>query len=39
MMGGPAPISLLVYTEQVKAALAPVGVDLLDVQPDVRPVR
>jgi hypothetical protein len=39
MMGGPAPISLLVYTEQVKAALAPVGLDLLDVHADVRPVR
>ncbi|WP_371404404.1 hypothetical protein OHA10_01785 [Kribbella sp. NBC_00662] len=38
MMGGPAPISLLVYTEQVKAALAPVGLDLLDVHSDVRPV-
>lgn len=37
--GGPAPISLLVYTEQVKAALAPVGLDLLALQPDVRPVR
>ncbi|RZU18677.1 hypothetical protein EV645_0875 [Kribbella rubisoli] len=36
--GGRAPISLLVYTEQVKAALAPVGLDLLDVHPDVRPV-
>lgn len=38
MTGGPAPVSLLVYTEQVKAALAPVGLDLLDVKPDVRPV-
>ncbi|WP_329002478.1 hypothetical protein OHA18_05050 [Kribbella sp. NBC_00709] len=38
MMGGPAPISMLVYTEQVKDALAPVGLDLLDIQPDVRPV-
>ncbi|MFI5697158.1 hypothetical protein ACIA58_35205 [Kribbella sp. NPDC051586] len=38
MSGGRAPISLLVYTEQVKAALAPVGLDLLDLHPDVRPV-
>jgi hypothetical protein len=38
MAGGPAPISLLVYTEQVKAALAPVGLDLLDIRPQVRPV-
>jgi hypothetical protein len=37
--GSRAPISLLVYTEQVKAALAPVGLDLLDVHPDVRPVN
>jgi hypothetical protein len=39
MTGGAAPISLLVYTEQVKAALAPVGLDLLDLRPEVRPVR
>ncbi|NIK57278.1 hypothetical protein [Kribbella shirazensis] len=38
MTGGPAPVQLLVYTEQVKAALAPVGLDLLDIQPQVRPV-
>ena len=38
MTGGPAPIFLLVYTEQVKAALAPVGLDLLDIEPQVRPV-
>jgi hypothetical protein len=38
MTGGPAPIHLLVYTEQVKAALAPIGLDLLDLQPQVRPV-
>ena len=38
MTGGPAPIHLLVYTEQVKAALAPVGLDLLDIEPQVRPV-
>lgn len=39
MTGGPAPVQLLVYTEQVKAALNPVGLDLLDIQPQVRPVR
>lgn len=39
MTGGPAPLQLLVYTEQVKTALAPVGLDLLDIQPQVRPVR
>ncbi|MEV4260123.1 hypothetical protein [Kribbella sp. NPDC049584] len=38
MDGARAPISLLVYTEKVKAALAPVGLDLLDLRPDVRPV-
>ncbi|MFD3403852.1 hypothetical protein ACFWUU_24415 [Kribbella sp. NPDC058693] len=38
MTGGAAPISLLVYTERVKEALAPVGLDLLNVQPQVRPV-
>jgi hypothetical protein len=38
MTGGAAPVGLLVYTEQVKAALAPVGLDLLDIQPQVRPV-
>ncbi|MEV6272357.1 hypothetical protein AB0L64_34650 [Kribbella sp. NPDC051936] len=39
MTGGAAPVQLLVYTEQVRAALTPVGLDLLDVQPAVRPVR
>jgi hypothetical protein len=38
MTGGPAPVGLLVYTEQVKTALAPVGLDLLDIQPQVKPV-
>ncbi|TDW19378.1 hypothetical protein [Kribbella kalugense] len=39
MNGGPAPISLLVYTEQVKDAVAPVGLDLLEMKPEVKPVR
>ena len=39
MTGGAAPVHLLVYTEQVKAALTPVGLDLLDFRPAVRPVR
>jgi hypothetical protein len=38
MTGGPAPTGLLVYTEQVKAALAPVGLDLLALHPEVVPV-
>lgn len=39
LTGGAAPVGLLVYTEQVKAALTPVGLDLLAIQPEVRPVR
>ncbi len=38
MAGTAAPIQLLVYTEQVKAALAPAGLELLDIKPQVRPV-
>ncbi|TCO45446.1 hypothetical protein EV646_10868 [Kribbella antiqua] len=37
--GGPVDVSLLAYTEQVKAALAPIGLDLLKVEPAVKPVR
>ncbi|TDO64112.1 hypothetical protein EV651_105336 [Kribbella sp. VKM Ac-2571] len=37
--GTAAPIQVLVYTEQVKTALAPAGLELLDIRPQVRPVK
>ncbi|MEV5964134.1 hypothetical protein AB0L70_20360 [Kribbella sp. NPDC051952] len=39
MTGGPMPISLLAYTETVKTALNPIGLDLLNLVPSVKPVR
>jgi hypothetical protein len=38
MSGGPVDVSVLAYTEQLKAALAPIGLDFVDVQPAVKPV-
>ncbi|MEV0285763.1 hypothetical protein AB0H36_16745 [Kribbella sp. NPDC050820] len=37
--GGPAEVGVVVYTEQVKAALAPVGLELLKINPAVKPLR
>jgi hypothetical protein len=37
--GGPAEVQVVVYTEEVKAALAPVGLDVLKIIPAVKPVR
>ncbi len=39
MEGGPMRIGLLVYTEAVKTALTPIGLDLLALEPEVKPVR
>jgi hypothetical protein len=38
MDGGPVDVNVVAYTEQVKAALTPIGLDLLKVQPIVKPV-
>ncbi|MEU4604372.1 hypothetical protein AB0F43_15430 [Kribbella sp. NPDC023972] len=37
--GGRVLVQLLAYTEQVKAALTPVGLDMVEVAPAVRPVK
>jgi hypothetical protein len=37
--GGRAGVSVVAYTEQVKAALTPIGLDVLKVVPAVTPVR
>lgn len=37
--GGRAEVSVVAYTEQVKAALSPIGLDLLKIIPAVTPVR
>jgi hypothetical protein len=37
--GGRAGVSLVAYTPEVKTALTPVGLDLIQVLPQVRPVR
>jgi hypothetical protein len=34
----PVTVDLLVYDEQVKAALTTIGLDMLDIQPFVKPV-
>jgi hypothetical protein len=39
MDGGPSVVQMLAYTEEVKAALTPVGLDLLKVVPAVTPVK
>ncbi|WP_433161145.1 hypothetical protein [Kribbella sp. CA-247076] len=39
MDGGPSPVQLVAYTEEVKTALTPIGLDLLRVEPAVKPVR
>ncbi|NUR97959.1 MAG: hypothetical protein HOV67_22235 [Kribbellaceae bacterium] len=39
MTGGPASVSLLVYTQQVKDDLAPIGLNLLALDPQITPVR
>jgi hypothetical protein len=36
--GGPAIVQMVAYTEAVKAALSPIGLDLLQVDPAVKPV-
>jgi hypothetical protein len=36
--GGPALVQVLAYTPEVKAALTPIGLDLIRVDPDIRPV-
>jgi hypothetical protein len=37
--GGRAMAQAVAYTPEVKAALAPIGLDLIQIQPQVRPVR
>ncbi|MDX2974481.1 hypothetical protein [Kribbella solani] len=39
MTGGPASVSMIAYTEQVKSALTPIGLGLIRVEPQVVPVR
>ncbi|MFF0264272.1 hypothetical protein [Kribbella sp. NPDC004536] len=39
MTGGPATVSMLVYTQQVKDALTPIGLNLLAMDPQITPVR
>jgi hypothetical protein len=38
-MGGPMEVDVVAYTEEVKTALAPVGLDLLKISPAVKPVK
>jgi hypothetical protein len=37
--GGPAEVQVVAYTEEVKTALAPIGLDLLKIKPAVTPVK
>lgn len=37
--GGRAHVQMVAYTEQVKAALTPIGLDVLEVGPAVKPVK
>ncbi|WP_344241681.1 hypothetical protein [Kribbella hippodromi] len=39
MTGGPATVSMLAYTERVKAALTPIGLNLIQANPQIKPAR
>ncbi|MEU4194757.1 hypothetical protein AB0E69_22850 [Kribbella sp. NPDC026611] len=39
LYGGPASVAVVVYTPELKTALAPIGLDLLRIEASVRPVN